>query len=169
MRVLLLGGTGQVGEEIRALAPQKAIDIVAPTHGEVDLQDAAAIARIVASASWGAVINAAAYTDVDRAESEQGAIVDVPFHGRKKARLERMPGYPAKLCVQLRKIDCVAKIVPRTIEHESDQLPMHRAVLSRRETIHRITDCVDNIDITTLGVPTDIVGFPDPSSFQHER
>ena len=73
MRVLLLGGTGQVGEEIRALAPQKDIDIVAPSHGEVDLQDASAIARIVASAPWGAVINAAAYTDVDRAESEQAA------------------------------------------------------------------------------------------------
>ena len=47
--------------------------IVAPTHSEVDLQDASAIARIVASAPWGAVINAAAYTDVDRAESEQAA------------------------------------------------------------------------------------------------
>jgi dTDP-4-dehydrorhamnose reductase len=73
MRVLLLGGTGQVGEEIRTLASQKDIDIVAPTHSEVDLQDAAAIARIVASAPWSAVINAAAYTDVDRAESEQAA------------------------------------------------------------------------------------------------
>jgi dTDP-4-dehydrorhamnose reductase len=73
MRVLLLGGTGQVGEEIRVLALQKDIDIVAPAHGEVDLQDASAIARIVASAPWGAVINAAAYTDVDRAESEQAA------------------------------------------------------------------------------------------------
>src|ERR1017187_5726216 len=37
MRVLLLGGTGQVSEEIRALPPQKDIDIVAPAHGEVDL------------------------------------------------------------------------------------------------------------------------------------
>src|ERR1019366_3127636 len=73
MRVLLLGGTGQVGEEIRTLASQKDIDIVAPTHSEVDLRDASAIARIVASAAWGAVINAAAYTDVDRAESEQAA------------------------------------------------------------------------------------------------
>src|SRR5450755_313086 len=73
MRVLPLGGTGQVGEEIRALASQKAIDIVAPARGEVDLQDASAIARIIASAPWGAVINAAAYTDVDRAESGKAA------------------------------------------------------------------------------------------------
>jgi dTDP-4-dehydrorhamnose reductase len=68
-----LGGTGQVGKEIRALAPQKAIDIVAPAHGEVDLQDASAIASNIASAPWSAVINAAAYTDVDRAESEEAA------------------------------------------------------------------------------------------------
>ena len=73
MRALLLGGTGQVGEEIRALAPEKGIDIVAPAHAEVDLQDASSIARIIASEPWSAVINAAAYTDVDRAESEQAA------------------------------------------------------------------------------------------------
>lgn len=77
MRVLLLGGTGQVGEEIRALAPQKDIEIVAPAHSDVDLQDASAITRIIASAPWGAAINAAAYTDVDRAESEQAAAFSV--------------------------------------------------------------------------------------------
>ena len=37
------------------------------------MQDAQAIARIVAGEPWSAVINAAAYTDVDRAESEEPA------------------------------------------------------------------------------------------------
>ena len=37
------------------------------------MQDAQAIARIVAAEPWSAVINAAAYTDVDRAESEEPA------------------------------------------------------------------------------------------------
>src|SRR5664280_595924 len=88
MRVLLLGGTGQVGEEIRALAPQKAIDIVAPTHGEVDLQDASAITRVIAGDTWSAVINAAAYTDVDRAESEQAAAFAINADAPKRLAAE---------------------------------------------------------------------------------
>ena len=77
MHVLLLGGTGQVGEEIRALASKKDIQIAAPAHAEVDLLDALATSRIIASKPWSAVINAAAYTDVDRAESEQAAALAI--------------------------------------------------------------------------------------------
>lgn len=73
MRLLLLGGTGQVGTELRALARPDEVLLVAPTRGELELQDAQAIARIVAAEPWSAVINAAAYTDVDRAESEEPA------------------------------------------------------------------------------------------------
>jgi len=77
MRLLLLGGTGQVGTEVgtelRALARPDDVLLVAPTRGALELQDAQAIARIVAAEPWSAVINAAAYTDVDRAESEEPA------------------------------------------------------------------------------------------------
>src|SRR5215475_7220420 len=71
MRFLLLGGTGQVGEEIRAFPLPMDVEVVAPSRAEIDLQDPAAIARFVAAEPWSAVINAAAYTDVDRAESEE--------------------------------------------------------------------------------------------------
>jgi dTDP-4-dehydrorhamnose reductase len=71
MRLLLLGGTGQVGQELRALPLPKDVDVVAPGRAEIDLQDPAAIAQIIAAEPWSAVINAAAYTDVDRAESEE--------------------------------------------------------------------------------------------------
>jgi dTDP-4-dehydrorhamnose reductase len=91
MRVLLLGGTGQVGEEIRALASQKDIQIIAPAHAEVDLQDASAITGIIASAPWGAVINAAAYTDVDRAESEQATVFAVNAEAPSRLAAETGP------------------------------------------------------------------------------
>ena len=68
MRLLLLGRTGQVGTELRALATSRCIDVTAPGVDELDLTDAPAIARMVAAEPWGAVINAAAYADVDRAE-----------------------------------------------------------------------------------------------------
>ena len=49
MRFLLLGGTGQVGEEFRALALPKDVEVVAPSRGELDLEDPLAIARMIAA------------------------------------------------------------------------------------------------------------------------
>src|SRR5215468_8537865 len=77
MRFLLLGGTGQVGEEFRALPLPEQVEIAAPGRGELDLEDPLAIARTIAAEPWHAVINAAAYTDVDRAESEEAVAFSV--------------------------------------------------------------------------------------------
>lgn len=71
MRLLVLGGTGQVGTEFRTLAQSGGIEIVAPGRAALDLEDPAGIAPVIAAGPWSAVINAAAYTDVDRAESEE--------------------------------------------------------------------------------------------------
>lgn len=70
MRILLLGGAGQVGQELAALAIPDDVEIVAPSRSAFDLEDVEAIARVIAAERWSAVINAAAYTEVDRAESE---------------------------------------------------------------------------------------------------
>ncbi len=70
MRFLFLGGTGQVGQELAALAIPDDVEIVAPSRSAIDLEDVEAIARVIAAERWSAVINAAAYTEVDRAESE---------------------------------------------------------------------------------------------------
>jgi dTDP-4-dehydrorhamnose reductase len=71
MRFLLLGGTGQVGEEFRALSLPIDVEVVAPTRDELDLEDPQTISRVIAAQPWSAVINAAAYTDVDCAESDE--------------------------------------------------------------------------------------------------
>lgn len=68
-QVLLTGGSGQVGTEIIRLATA-GFDIVAPGRDNLDLTNPAAIAELVASRPWAAVINSAAYTAVDRAESD---------------------------------------------------------------------------------------------------
>ena len=57
-----------------------------------------------------------------------GAILEVPFHGREKARLEGVLRLPAELGVELGKIDRIAEIVPGTIGDKGDQLAMRRAV-----------------------------------------
>jgi dTDP-4-dehydrorhamnose reductase len=73
MRLLLFGGTGQVGQELRSLALPQDVELVAPSRDQLSLDDSHAIARIIEEESWSAVINAAAYTDVDRAESEESS------------------------------------------------------------------------------------------------
>ncbi len=71
MRLLLLGGTGQVGAEFRALELPGGIQLVAPDRSTLDLMDPQSITDLIRRETWSVVINAAAYTEVDRAESEE--------------------------------------------------------------------------------------------------
>src|SRR5436309_13756471 len=88
MRLLLLGGTGQVGEEFRALPLPADVSVVAPSRDELDLEDVPAISRTIAAERWSAVINAAAYTDVDRAESEEPLAFAINAEGPSRLATE---------------------------------------------------------------------------------
>jgi len=69
MKILLTGMNGQVGFELqRALAPLG--EIVAVDQSDCDLADAAAIRRLVAATQPDIIVNPAAYTAVDKAESD---------------------------------------------------------------------------------------------------
>ncbi len=68
MKILLLGSTGQVGFELhRALAPLG--DITAPLRNELDLMDAKAVDLFLWSLRPDLIVNAAAWTAVDKAET----------------------------------------------------------------------------------------------------
>ena len=69
MKVLLTGASGQVGRALQSSAPAGA-EIRACTRAELDISDGAAVRRAVAAFAPAVVINAAAYTAVDKAESE---------------------------------------------------------------------------------------------------
>ena len=72
MRILLTGRNGQVGWELaRALAPLG--ELVALDREELDLAVPDRIVSVVRSARPDVIVNAAAYTAVDRAESEPDA------------------------------------------------------------------------------------------------
>ena len=64
--ILVFGHSGQVATELRRQA-----DVTALSRTDVDLTDAAACANAINTAKPAAVINAAAYTAVDRAEEEE--------------------------------------------------------------------------------------------------
>lgn len=69
-RVLVTGGSGQLGRELQRAAwpPGWAVDAI--DRAGLDLRDTAAIAAKVNERPWAAVINAGAYTAVDAAERD---------------------------------------------------------------------------------------------------
>jgi dTDP-4-dehydrorhamnose reductase len=71
MRFLVLGGSGQLGTQLRKIPLPPGVELVTPARAAVDLGDVGAIRRIVAAQPWSVVIDAAGYTNVDRAESEE--------------------------------------------------------------------------------------------------
>lgn len=70
MKLLLLGGTGQLGREI-LLRADPHLSIVAPTRRDLDLAQPETIAAYVAAQDVDVIVNAAAYTAVDKAERER--------------------------------------------------------------------------------------------------
>lgn len=69
MRILLLGKDGQVGWQLqRSLAPHG--DVIACGRAQCDLADTDRIRSIVRETRPSIIVNAAAYTSVDKAESE---------------------------------------------------------------------------------------------------
>nr|POR06992.1 dTDP-4-dehydrorhamnose reductase [Cobetia sp. MM1IDA2H-1] len=69
-RILILGGNGQVGFELqRSFAPFG--EVRAPSRSEVDVSDLDAVAAFIAAYQPQVILNAAAWTAVDKAEAER--------------------------------------------------------------------------------------------------
>ena len=90
MKVLLFGCTGQVGSALAEQAVAPAV-VQSLNRADVDLADSSAINRVICQAQPDVVINAAAYTAVDRAESEP----DEAYQVNAKA-----PGVMAQACLE---------------------------------------------------------------------
>jgi dTDP-4-dehydrorhamnose reductase len=69
VKILLFGENGQLGHELKRALGQWA-DVVAPTRQESDLSDVDATRAVVRATGPDVIVNASAYTDVDRAEQE---------------------------------------------------------------------------------------------------
>jgi dTDP-4-dehydrorhamnose reductase len=69
-RILLTGKTGQVGSELQLLLPELS-DMAAPGRHELDLLNPQSIQRAVREFRPALIINAAAYTAVDAAETQE--------------------------------------------------------------------------------------------------
>lgn len=69
MKVLITGAGGQVGRALTESAPEH-VEVFAQSHKDLDVGDANAVAERLGSIRPAVIINAAAYTAVDRAQAE---------------------------------------------------------------------------------------------------
>ena len=81
MRVLICGGQGQLGWELRRRAGRFNVDAVARDLPEIDITRAESVAQNIEACAPRVVINAAAYTQVDQAEADVEAAMAVNASG----------------------------------------------------------------------------------------
>ena len=68
--MILVFGKGQLGQELGLLAARRGVSLATLAHADVDIGDSNAVAKVIMAHSPALVVNAAAYTKVDAAESE---------------------------------------------------------------------------------------------------
>ena len=92
MKVLAVGSNGQLGRELCRRGEKEGIDMVALDLPEFDITDFFTVKEKVSQAGISLVINAAAYTAVDQAESEPELAFAVNRDG---------PAYLASFCAEI--------------------------------------------------------------------
>lgn len=80
-KILVTGAKGMLGQAVLAAAEQASQTTLALGSGELDITDAAAVKTAVEQFEPDALINCAAWTDVDGAESEEAAATEVNAAG----------------------------------------------------------------------------------------
>ncbi len=71
MRLLVTGAAGMLGQDVCAVATRGGHDVVAAARRDLDITDPEAVRRAVDAARPDAVVNCAAWTDVDGAEAHE--------------------------------------------------------------------------------------------------
>jgi dTDP-4-dehydrorhamnose reductase len=77
MRLLITGAAGMLGLDVAAAAGRRGDEVVALARHALDVTDRAAVRAAVAAARPDAIVNCAAWTDVDGAEADEAAATRV--------------------------------------------------------------------------------------------
>jgi len=77
MRLLVTGAAGMLGHDVTAAAARGGHDVTALSRRDLDVRDTAAVRAAVAAARPDAIVNCAAWTDVDGAEAHEGTATEI--------------------------------------------------------------------------------------------
>lgn len=89
MKILVTGSNGQVGQEFKSLAEESRHELICLDRQGLDISDEQHVAEVIGREQPLIVINCAAYTAVDKAESEADMAFIINAHG---------PAILAKVC-----------------------------------------------------------------------
>ena len=85
MKIAILGGHGMLGTDLARLGRARGHQVTALAHDEADVTDARALARALGLIRADAVVNCAAFTDVDGAETSEAEALKVNAEGAGNA------------------------------------------------------------------------------------
>jgi dTDP-4-dehydrorhamnose reductase len=81
MRLLITGGAGMLGQAVASAATRLGHDVIALSRADLDVTDADHVRRVIAACDARAVVNCAAWTDVDGAEVAEARATAVNGEG----------------------------------------------------------------------------------------
>ena len=95
MRILVCGAGGQVGHELISRAGGYGLEALGMTRDHLDITDAEQVSDLVRQLQPGLIINAAAYTHVDNAETHREQAYSVNRDGAERlAQAARQASIP---------------------------------------------------------------------------
>lgn len=77
LNILITGSNGQLGNEMQRLGAASANNYIYTDVADLDITDKAAVGRFVADNGIDVIVNCAAYTDVDKAETDSAAALAI--------------------------------------------------------------------------------------------
>lgn len=87
MKILLFGGSGQLGVEISKRARDLNFEIISPVQSELDISEEKQVRYLAKQVQPYIIVNCAAYTLVDKAEEENDAAFSINCEGAKNSAL----------------------------------------------------------------------------------
>ena len=96
-------------------------------------------------------------------------MVEIPLHGLFETSFETFLRMPAKLALDLARVDGVATIVSRPVRNKTGQFATR--IFGRPYLVEQIADALDNLQIRAFAKTADIVFMPDLTAgeYQHQR
>lgn len=141
MKVLITGAGGQLGAELAKVLESEDMDILALKRTDLDITDEGKVLSVVKDAAPDVVINSAAYTAVDQAESDARRAFEVNARG---AALVSEAATKAGALIIYISTDFVfdgKKSIPYTEEDETGPLGVYgKSKLKGEDEVRRLTE-----------------------------